>query len=181
MKRRLFNLAAAVSLVIVATAMVGAVRSPYIWDTWSYQTVAKTSDGSSTITNTGLTSGGGSVVIGRDMVWGYEVMATPSVGWSYEQGKRTSSREPRFGQFALGNDRVANKYQTVGLSLPWWFVALAGSVLPAWWVLRRIKSHRQSKLGLCPTCGYDLRATPDRCPECGALPDKPLNLSSSSD
>lgn len=54
---------------------------------------------------------------------------------------------------------------------PFWSVALAAGAVPLGWTglrLRaRLRARRGATLGRCPACGYDLRATPDLCPECG--------------
>jgi hypothetical protein len=46
------------------------------------------------------------------------------------------------------------------------------AIPPAVWLRSRMIAKRRDRdqLGLCPSCGYDLRATPDRCPECGTVP-----------
>jgi len=58
----------------------------------------------------------------------------------------------------------------IGLSVPHWFLLALFSVLPLLRLFRHFRSTQRRKTGLCPSCGYDLRATPTLCPECGAVP-----------
>jgi len=61
-------------------------------------------------------------------------------------------------------------------TIPWlrWscaFFALLTFGLLLWRAHRIRQADNRERSGLCPHCGYDLRETPDRCPECGAVPD----------
>jgi hypothetical protein len=58
------------------------------------------------------------------------------------------------------------------MTLPLWFVVVLFGTPPVLWVRARRRRRRASAAGLCPGCGYDLRATPGKCPECGDGTDR---------
>ena len=59
-----------------------------------------------------------------------------------------------------------------GVSAPVRLLLLVLATMPLGWLAhtarRRARHRRRVTSGLCVRCGYDLRASPERCPECGA-------------
>jgi predicted Zn-ribbon and HTH transcriptional regulator len=66
--------------------------------------------------------------------------------------------------------------RTTLVHVPHWLAAAGFAVLPLAALMRRLRRRRRVLAGLCTRCGYDLRATPGRCPECGnAACNKPVD------
>ena len=83
-----------------------------------------------------------------------------------------------WGGFRWHEKRRNGRRNAMFVTVPYWALAVATAALPLAWVARRIPWRRmwRGREGMCRTCGYDLRATPEeggalleRCPECGAV------------
>ena len=70
----------------------------------------------------------------------------------------------RFRHLTMSGRGITNLREAV---VPLWSILLPSAVMPALWFRRRVRQRMRRRRHLCQTCGYDLRATPGRCPECG--------------
>jgi hypothetical protein len=165
-KRRLFNLVPVVSFVLMLGIVALWVRSAFVTDVWLHS--CKTVSGARSETFVGTKQGvlmwaRASMYIGDDEPLDLLLENPPP--------RNKTLRNCfgfRFDFIDHGDLRVR------GADVPLWSLALAAGVLPTYaFAIQRRHTSRRIR-GLCSRCGYDLRATPERCPECGtAVAPKP--------
>ena len=178
MKRRLLNLLTALSLVLCVATVVLWVRSYWVsdavlWSSGSGERGAQTIRGTLAFVETDVPHRRTRVRWDRfygDLPSPWEDASPPSLpnrlGFGY-----------RFRLLPTANIRLPNPDPDVPalppvigsriVLVPLWFPAILFALLPAARLYRRVRPHHTS--GHCLACGYDLRATSGRCPECGGV------------
>ena len=102
-------------------------------------------------------------------------------GVVYDEPATRWSLAPKLGiNYVSFQDDPAKPSTTIrGLVMPHWLAALLTLILPAIVLIGWIRARRTRSRGHCASCGYDLRASPDRCPECGTPVHQSIVRSSS--
>jgi hypothetical protein len=194
--RILFHTATALCLLLCLAALALWIRSHFVTDqfyTHSFDDERRNNNDITTWRQTLYQSAGGRLEIGQFLQAGdrwqpghnktyREVMETLARGNEFYVAT-PAGRRPKYAIFREGEGSqwgpirswAYEGSKTVGfdsraLSVPHWTLALILALPPAIWAGLYLRRRRRHKAGLCPACGYDLRATPDRCPECGATP-----------
>ncbi|MDB5331185.1 MAG: hypothetical protein JWP03_2336 [Phycisphaerales bacterium] len=111
---------------------------------------------------------------------------TSSTSWALARGRPANATSPPaifsppappgtgshwrklgFEFVSLWQPEFTHSRQEWQISFPHWMVALLCAVLPGLRLLASMRRRLRTRANCCTICGYDLRATPERCPECG--------------
>jgi len=160
MVRRLFTIASVLSLLLCLSIGVLWLRSH-----WASDGVQEESAGSIS-----------AVSSWRGTFMFVKVREPRRPAYWYDERKILMSSgpplDPRAHSLAwlgLGYDRVGPDLFRV--FLPHWLFCLVFLIMPAFWFRRWRRDRWLKREGHCRVCGYDLRASEGRCPECGtAIP-----------
>jgi hypothetical protein len=128
------------------------------------------------------TAAGGLMIFWGDLhqpAGSYRKPTGRSFSWVVEENPEYPNRD-----IAIPNQRVFLRFAgfsilTDGWSFPSGHARKSYLIVPLWFPLavlatpgvimlgRDLRRRRRTRAGLCVACGYDLRSTPGRCPECG--------------
>ena len=172
--RRLFTFCSAVSLLLCVAVCVLWARSHWVSD--QFRWVERGNDEAFTTYDRSVLLGRGLLIYGE---WVFP-SGDPLYAVRWERKLKATGMAPyvRSGPYSsfwdrrgtLGFMAERRHHGALWAAVPFWFLALCFAVpaLPAvLTITRRVGCARRHRTGACRMCGYDLRATPGRCPECG--------------
>jgi hypothetical protein len=157
--KKLFILVSVVSGVMCVVTVVLWARSFVTDEMWGYKTPGPKKFAAYMISySRGLSIGAtwtkdASIEIAVPPGLSWQRLSESTAGWSY--------------QFHHDDTPSGVSWH---LALPHCVFVAGFGLLPSARVVLALRRRRQQRAGLCRVCGYDLRATPERCPECGAEP-----------
>jgi hypothetical protein len=164
MTRCLLNLVTALSLLLCVAVCVLWVRSYRVGSVFGYYT-ERAGDGWYRSYSVGSYAGRITLVPLRS-TFDYGLTRGRFHAWDDASKPQPRSEWAGFGYLSVQGRQMG----WMEFRVPHWAVLVTAALTPTAMGLRSVRQRHRRRGNICRSCGYDLRASPDRCPECGRTP-----------
>jgi hypothetical protein len=162
------------SLVLLCTACYFWVVTRHREIKWEERRESATEDWSDEAYHKrGVYSYGGRIILSETACNRFDLNNGERVFWDLHE----IAEGPGFGRIVRDESYMKAWCWHRTLWFPHWAVVALSSVIPLWQLSSLFRRYRmRRRKGYCADCGYDLRASSGRCPECGrAIADEVPN------